>query len=51
MGKGIDPDSGKYYFMNMFVAEKPAAVQVVMTGVTNITSATLDIYEEECKIK
>jgi len=47
MGKGIDLESGKYYFMNMFVAEKPTAVQVIMTGVTNIQSASLDIYYED----
>ena len=47
MGKGIDLDSGKYYFMNMFVAEKPTAVQVVMTDMTNIKSASLDIYYED----
>ena len=46
LGKGIDIDNGKYHFMNMFVAEKPTAIQVVMTGDVSASSATLDIYYE-----
>ena len=46
LGKGIDLDNGKYYFMNMFVAEKPTAIQVVMTGDTPAASVTLDIFYE-----
>jgi hypothetical protein len=30
MGKGIDMPTGKYYFMNTFVAGKPTSIQVVM---------------------
>jgi hypothetical protein len=30
MGKGIDLETGKYYFMNTFVANKPTSIQVVM---------------------
>jgi len=46
MGKGVDLDSGKYYFMNTFVAEKPTSIQVVLTEVVDITSAFLNISYE-----
>lgn len=48
MGKGVDLGSGNYYFMNMFVAEKPTSVQVVMTAPVTINPNTmrLEIYYE-----
>jgi hypothetical protein len=38
MGKGIDIETGKYYFMNTFVANKPAAIQVVMNDTYEFSS-------------
>lgn len=48
MGKGIDLSSGQYYFMNMFVADKPTAIQVVLTDKTKINpdKMSLKIYYE-----
>jgi len=46
MGKGVDLDSGKFYFMNTFVAEKPTSIQVVLAEMTDITSAFLSISYE-----
>ena len=46
MGKGVNIDTGQYYFMNMFVAEKPTAIQVIMSKVTAIENASLEIYYE-----
>jgi hypothetical protein len=39
MGKGVDMATGKYYFMNTFVANKPATIQVVMDESYSFTNA------------
>jgi hypothetical protein len=39
MGKGIDIETGKYYFMNTFVANKPASIQVVMNESYSFSSS------------
>ncbi|MDR0986080.1 MAG: hypothetical protein LBL98_00075 [Ruminococcus sp.] len=51
MGKGIDLPTGKYYFMNTFVANKPAAIQVVMSESYNFTSSdTVTVYRDGTEI-
>ena len=50
MGKGMDLDSGKLYYMNTFVAEKPTSVQVVLARETDITSAFLSVFYEGIKL-
>ena len=50
MGKGVDIDSGKLFFMNTFVAEKPTSIQVVLTEMTDIRSASLEVFYEGNKL-
>ncbi|MDR0903847.1 MAG: hypothetical protein LBM59_04375, partial [Ruminococcus sp.] len=39
MGKGIDMPTGKYYFMNTFVAGKPTSIQVVMNEIYGFSAS------------
>jgi hypothetical protein len=51
MGKGIDMPTGKYYFMNTFVANKPASIQVVMNETYNFSSSdTVTVYRDGSEI-
>jgi hypothetical protein len=51
MGKGIDMATGKYYFMNTFVANKPASIQVVMNETYNFSSSdTVTVYRDGSEI-
>jgi hypothetical protein len=51
MGKGIDMATGKYYFMNTFVANKPASIQVVMNEPYEFSSSdTVTVYRDGSEI-
>jgi hypothetical protein len=47
MGKGVDMNSGEYYFMNTFVAGKPTSIQVVLSDTESIGQDDyVNIYKE-----
>jgi hypothetical protein len=51
MGKGIDIATGKYYFMNTFVANKPATIQVVMNESYSFSSSdSITVYRDGTQI-
>jgi hypothetical protein len=51
MGKGVDMPTGKYYFMNTFVAGKPTAIQVVMNGSYEFSdSDSVTVYRDGTEI-
>jgi hypothetical protein len=48
MGKGVDINSGEYYFMNTFVSGKPTTIQVVLTDTEKIGQDDyVNIYKED----